>query len=69
MRSLRVAVSVGATVFLAAGYLASVVAFMNGTASVHAARMDAPAIRLFSAALLVICLVLAFLPDREGGTS
>lgn len=69
MRSLRVAVSVGATLFLAAGYMASVVAFMNGTASVHAARMDAPGIRMLSAAILLLCLALSLVPDREGEKS
>lgn len=66
MRSLRVAISVGATVFMATGYFASVISFLNGTASVHAARMDSPPVRFLSAAFLAVCLVLAFIRSPDG---
>ena len=68
MKILRLALSGTSVVLLVAGYVASQVAAMNGTAPDYAQKVDQAPIRSLALIFLVAACVLALIPDREEGT-
>ena len=67
MKSLRIGLSVAASVLLMLGYFASQYAYMvKGDPSSYAAMLDQPPIRQLAAVFLIAALVLALIPDRDG---
>jgi len=50
---------------LAAGYLESQVATLNGTAADWAAKADRPPVAMLATFLLVISIILGFVKDQE----
>lgn len=63
----RVRVLVGASVaaLIAVGYLASQVAFFQGSSAEYAARVDSPPIVMLAMVVLLAVIALFFIPDRE----
>ena len=67
MKSLRIGLSVAACVLLMLGYFASQYAYMvQGDPSSYAAMLDQPPIRHLAALFLIVALILAFVPERDG---
>lgn len=65
MKTLRTALSAITILLLLAGYVASQLAALNGTASDYAERVDQAPIRYAALALLIAAIVLAFVRERE----
>lgn len=66
MSGLRYCISALAIGGLAVGYAASQYAYFSGRAADYAAVVDQPAVRYVALALLLACIVLAFIPDQGG---
>jgi hypothetical protein len=65
MRKLRVLISVAVLVLLPLGYAASQYMALGGSAEEYARRIDCPPVQWLALALLVVCVVLAFIRDEE----
>lgn len=63
MSGLRYCISALAIGGLAVGYGASQYAYFTGRAADYALAVDQPGVRYAALALLVICMVLAFIPE------
>jgi len=65
MTKVRLLVAGVTTLLLASGYIASQVAYLNGSAPEYAARVDSPPVVMLSLVLFLTMLALFFIPDRE----
>jgi len=65
MKNIRLVISVVVVAFLVLGYAASQYAVLNGTAQEYAAKVDCPPVQYFALALLILCVVFAFIGDKE----
>jgi hypothetical protein len=65
MKTIRLVISVIAAAFLVLGYAASQNAALTGAAQEYAAKIDCPPVQWFALALLVLCVVFAFIGDKE----
>lgn len=64
MRTLRLFLSGTSVVLLVAGYCASQVVALDGTAQEYAQRVDQAPIRYLALVLLIAACVLSLVPDR-----
>ena len=64
MRIWRIGLGISTTILLAAGYLASQIASMNGTAAEYAAKVDQTPINLLAAILLAMLIASGYLPSE-----
>jgi hypothetical protein len=64
MKSLRNLLSMIVVGLLVLGYAGSQVAALQGNGSSYASKIDSPPIQLLSLAILLGCVVLAFIPDK-----
>ncbi len=69
MNKLRTLLSAVVVAFLGLGYAASQNAALSGNASQYATQVDTPTIQYFALVLLGLCIVFAFLRDREADES
>ncbi len=65
MSKIRLLIAGITAALLAAGYLASQLAFMNGTAPDYAAKVDQPPIVLLSLVLFLAAVALCFIRDKQ----
>lgn len=65
MQLWRITLGLIVTVLLAAGYLASQVAAMNGTAAEYAQKVDQKPIIWLALAALLVLIAAGFLPDKN----
>ena len=65
MKLVRVAVFGAAALLLAGGYFASQVAFFNESAPRYSESIDSPAIKGLALLILVACVALAAMPQKE----
>ena len=65
VKKLRFLISVVVLVLLALGYAASQIMTLKGSASEYAKKVDCPPVQWFALALLLLCIVFAFIKDKE----
>lgn len=69
MKMVRTLISVFGVVLLVLGYGASQYAALTGTAQEYAQKVDCPPIKWLALILLVLCVFMAFIGDREADES
>ena len=67
MALIRTVCFFAAALLLGGGYLASQSAFLAYTTAEFSEKTDVPQIRALSLAILVSCVVFAFIRERQGG--
>lgn len=65
MKPLVKALSFCIVLLMGAGYLGSLHGALTGTAADYAARIDQPQVSFVALLLLIGCIVIGFLPERE----
>ena len=65
MSRIRTLISITILTLLVLGYAASQLAALQGTAEQYAQKVDCPQVQYLALAFLLVCIVLAFIGDKE----
>ncbi len=65
MTRIRLLLATIVSILLTAGYLASQLAFKNGSAAEYATKVDQAPVVLLSLGLFILAVIFLFLPDKE----